>query len=184
MELRFGVPVDCADESCGTLARVVVDPHLWEVTHVVVTPPGGELLARLVPIDLVAGGGGRIRLTCLAAHWHELPYLEEIQLTREPAEDYWGALLLWPLSGGTGGGERRVVVEHLPPGEVGISASDGVRPPDGHSGRLKGVVIDDRHRLTLLLLREGHLWRKTEVAIPAPSLEAVADMLQLRTSSR
>jgi hypothetical protein len=46
------------------------------------------------------------------------------------------------------------------------------------------VVIDDRHRLTLLLLREGHLWRKKEVAIPAPSLEAVADILQLRTSSR
>ena len=181
MELRFGVPVDCADERCGTLTRVVVDPHRWEVTHIVVTPPSGDLLARLVPIDLVAGGGGRIRLTCLDAQWHELPYLEEIRFTREPAEDYWGALLLWPLTGGTGQGERRVVVERLPPGEVEISAGNGVRPADGHRGRLNGVVIDDRHRLTLLLLREGHLWRKKEVAIPAPSLEAVADILPLHT---
>lgn len=118
MELRFGLPVDCADEGCGTLARVVVDPERWEVTHCVVTPSLGDLHARLVPIDLVAAGGDRIRLTCTGAHWHELPYLDEIQRTTAPAEDYWGALLLWP---------------------------NPVRPPDGHSGRLKGVVIDDRH---------------------------------------
>jgi hypothetical protein len=182
VELRFGVPVDCRDEGCGTLTRVVVDPQRWEVTHVVVAPPGGDLLARLVPIDLVAGAGDRMRLTCLATQWHELPYLEEVQYTRNPAEDYWGALLLWPLTGGSGEVERRVVVEHLPPGEAELSTKNDVRATDGHVGRLKGVVIDDRHRLTLLLVCEGHLWRKKQVAVPAPSLEAGADVLRLRKS--
>jgi hypothetical protein len=70
-----------------------------------------------------------------------------------------------------------VVVEHLPPGEAEMSATSEARATDGHIGRLKGVVLDDRHRLTYLLLREGHLLRKKEVPIPA-SLEAVADVLR------
>ena len=179
MELRFGVPVACSDASCGALTRVVVDPQRREVTHVVVAPAGNDLRARLVPIDLVAPTGDRLTLTCPAAQWQELPYLEEIRYTREPDESYWGALMLWPLTGGTGESDRPVVVEHLPPGEAEISATNKARATDGHIGRLRGVVLDDRHRLTHLLLREGHLLRKKEFAIPA-SLEAVADLLRPR----
>jgi len=182
MNLRFGAPVDCSDQTCGTLTRVVVDPQRWAVTHLVVEPPDGEVVARLVPIDLVAAVGDRVKLGCTSAHWHELPYLEEVQLVDEPAETYWGALLLWPLTGDSAEDQRRVVVEHLPPGEAEISNANDVRATDGPAGRLDGVVIDDHQGLTFLLLREGHLWRRKEVAIPAHSIEALTDVIRVRLS--
>jgi hypothetical protein len=182
MEVRFGAPVDCSDGVCGILARVVVDRELWAVTHLVAEPHDGDVFARLVPIDLVAEAGARVRLTCTLAQWRELPYLEDVQFVDERASGSWGELLLWPLTSGSGEHDRPVVVEHLPPGAAEISEANQIRAIDGRIGRLEGVVIDGHHRLTLLLLREGHLWRRKEVAIPARSIEAVADVFHVSLS--
>jgi hypothetical protein len=135
-----------------------------------------------VPIDLVAGAGNRVRLTCTWAEWRRQPYLEDVEFVDGPASDSLGGLLLWPLTSHPGAHDRPVVIEHLPPGEAAISEANQIRATDGAIGRLDGVVIDAHHRLTHVLLREGHLWRKKEVAIPNPSVEALGNEIRVTLS--
>ncbi|HEV3364627.1 MAG TPA: hypothetical protein VG795_10925, partial [Acidimicrobiia bacterium] len=182
MELRIGAPVDCSDKTCGTLTRVVADPRTWAVTHLVVEPPGGHVLARLVPIDLVAEAGKRVALTSTQDQWRRLPYVEEVQFVRDPGSGSWGQLILWPLVGPLGGADLPVVIEHLPPGQVEMSGANHIRSSDGPIGRVDGVVVDPDYRLTHILLQEGHLWRKKEVAIPARSVDALTDEIHVALS--
>ena len=175
MELRIGAPVDCSDQACGKLTRVVVDARSWAVTHLVVEPSAGHIQARLMPIELVGEAGDRVALTCTQAQWCRLQYVEDVQFVHDTKSGSWGQLLLWPLVGPLGGADLPVVVEHLPPGEVDVSGGESVHATDGPIGRLDGVVIDPHRRLTHILLQDGHLWRKKEVAIPARSIEALTD---------
>jgi hypothetical protein len=174
MDLRIGAPVDCRDESCGRLTGVVVDPRSRTATHVVVDPPAGHTRARLVPVELIAQGADRVLLTCTKSRWRRLQHVEERHYAGDPSGGSLGPLLLWPYYDVLSGADLPVVVEHLPPGEVEIGPGDDVQATDGALGRLDGVVIDGDHRVTHILLREGHLWRKKEVAIPAGSIEALA----------
>jgi hypothetical protein len=182
MELRIGAPVDCSDETCGTLTRLVADPRSWTVTHLVVEPSGGHALARLVPVDLVAEAGGRVALRCTQDRWRRLPYVEEVQFVHDPESGSWGQLLVWPLVGPLGGADLPVVIEHLPPGEVEMSSANQIQASDGPIGRVDSVVVDPGYRLTHILLQEGHLWRKKEVAIPARSVEALTDEIHVALS--
>lgn len=183
MELRIGAPVDCSDQACGTLTRVVADPRSWRVTHVGVEPPAGHALARLVPLALVAETGERVTLNCTRVAWQRLPHLEDVQFVDDPAGRSWGPLLFWPLTGPFSGADLPLVVEHLPPGEVEISGTNDIWATDGPVGPLDGVVVDRDGRLTHLLLEEGHWWRKKEVPIPAGSLEGMqADEIHLKLS--
>ncbi len=96
-----------------------------------------------------------------------------------------GPLLLWPYYDILSDADVPVVVEHVPPGEVEIRPGDGVQATDGTAGRLDGVVVDADHRVTHILLGEGHLWRKEEVAIPAGSVEALtADGVHVTLTKR
>jgi sporulation protein YlmC with PRC-barrel domain len=50
-----------------------------------------------------------------------------------------------------------------------------VHASDGHVGSLQGLVIDPRdHHVTHVLLQEGHLWGKKQVAIPIGAVTHVA----------
>ena len=174
MDLRIGVTVDCLDETCGRLTGLVVDPRSWTVTHVVVEPPAGHARARLVPAALVAQGGDPVLLSCPKSRWRTLQYVEEMHFVGDPSGGSVGPLLLWPYYDILSDADVPVIVEHVPRGEVEIRPGDGVQATDGTAGRLDGVVVDADHRVTHILLREGHLWRKKEVAIPAGSVEALA----------
>jgi hypothetical protein len=55
----------------------------------------------------------------------------------------------------------------LPLGEVGIHRGDSVHATDGEIGVVKGLVIERRtHHVTHVLLQDGHLWGRRDVAIP------------------
>jgi sporulation protein YlmC with PRC-barrel domain len=52
-------------------------------------------------------------------------------------------------------------------GEVVVRRDQPVHATDGEIGRVQGLVIDPRnHRVTHVLLQEGHLWGRKDVAIP------------------
>ena len=171
MELRFGTATDCSDGTCGRLTGIVLEPASWTVTHLVVEPAEGHPLARLIPMDLVAEAGDRLVLDCTHDRWRTFEYFEEVHFTDQAADQSWGGLLLWPL---TTGAEIPVVTEHLPADEVEISEADATRARDGFVGHLDGVIVDSNCHLTHVLVREGHLWRKKEVAILAASVERMA----------
>ncbi|MDQ2811023.1 MAG: hypothetical protein M3Z75_03855 [Actinomycetota bacterium] len=54
-------------------------------------------------------------------------------------------------------------------------------PRTGISGRVQGLVIDPGSRhVTHVLLQEGHLWGRKDVAIPISAVTGVTDGVQLR----
>jgi hypothetical protein len=62
---------------------------------------------------------------------------------------------------------ERETVDVAPPGEVEEHGDDHVHATDGDIGRLRGFRLDPASgRVTHVLLAEGHLWGRKEVAIP------------------
>jgi sporulation protein YlmC with PRC-barrel domain len=180
-KFTMGSDVHCADGECGALRRVVVDPVARTLTHLVVEPGHRERDGHLVPIGLVASAGPQIELSCSLA---EFEALEQ--------ED----MLSWPYYGlGVGGGvgitaangadsaAHAVQVssyEHIPDGEVQVRRGEHVHATDGTIGRVQGLVVDPGdHRVTHVLLDEGHLWGLKQVAIPIGSVTGVEDGVQL-----
>ncbi len=68
----------------------------------------------------------------------------------------------------------------VPLGEVDVRRGDHVRATDGDIGKVQGLVIDAaNHHVTHVLLQEGHLWGRKEVAIPISAVTDVSDGIQL-----
>jgi sporulation protein YlmC with PRC-barrel domain len=76
-----------------------------------------------------------------------------------------------------------ITFDTLPLGEVGVRRGEPVHATDGSIGRVHGLVIDPRSRhVTHVLLGEGHLWGRKEVAIPISAVTGVDDGIQLSLS--
>jgi sporulation protein YlmC with PRC-barrel domain len=191
-QFKIGAEVSCADAACGELTRVVVDPAARAVTHVVVEPKHGSGVSRLVPVVLVHATADEIRLRCTVAEFAELEPAEETHYL--PASDdydgygsgqgpYWG-LGVGGL-GGMGGVSPIVISDTVPPGEVDVRRGERVHATDGEIGRVQGVVVDPRDsRMTHVLLQEGHLWGRKEVAIPIALVTRVDEGIQLNLTKQ
>jgi len=187
----IGVSASCTDGTCGEVTRVVVDPVARAVTHLVVEPKHDHKQGRLVPVDLVDTVPGGIRLRCTRAELEKLDPAEETEFrpgSGHPGDLGYGSeqVLSWRFYGlnrGTGAGDgmgldssagrgrehamRAVTYDSVPLGEVEVRHRDCVHATDGEIGLVEGLVIDPRnHQVTHVLLQEGHLWGRKEVAIP------------------
>ena len=194
----IGAEASCADGVCGEVSRVVVDPVARAVTHLVVEPKGRQGLGRLVPIDLVDAAGGQIKLRCTRAEFEMLDSAEETQFV--PGTGGYAAygpeqVLSWPYSS-LGGGARvageevagtsqTATYDAVPLGEVAVRRGERVHATDGDIGQVEGLVIDPRnHHVTHVLLQEGHLWGRKEVAIPISAVTGVQDGIRLNITKR
>ncbi len=191
--LMIGAGASCTDGPCGEVSRVVVDPVARAVTHLVVEPAGRQGLGRLVPLDLVDTTGGEIRIRCTLAEFEKLNAAEETQFV--PGTVGYAAygpeqVLAWPYSSLGGitpvdgeivpGVSETVTYDTLPLGEVGVRRGDRVHATDGAIGHVEGLVIDPRnHHVTHVLLQEGHLWGRKEVAIPISAVTGADDGIGL-----
>jgi hypothetical protein len=63
-QFTIGTEASCSDGAAGRVSRVIVDPLAEKVTHLVVEPEHRRDCGRLVPLDLVDGAAGEIRLHC------------------------------------------------------------------------------------------------------------------------
>jgi sporulation protein YlmC with PRC-barrel domain len=181
----IGTEVSCTDGACGEVSRVIVDPVARAVTHLVVEPKHRLDLAKLVPLDLVDASAGQIRIRCSTAEFEQLDDAEETQFIAGAGgvsaygEDQ---ALSWPYYGlgpGVAGfgpemAPMDVVYDTTPLGEVEVRRGEHVHATDGAIGRVQGLVIDQKSRhVTHVLLQEGHLWGKKEVAIPINAVTKV-----------
>jgi sporulation protein YlmC with PRC-barrel domain len=176
----IGSPATCSDGACGVVSRVVVDPVARAVTHLVVEPTHRAGLGRLVPLQLVEPASDRVALRCTLDQFEALPPAEETDFlpggsgepdyeAHEAHEAYY-----WPYFGLEGGvdpllanASAVVTRDKLPPGEVGVRRGDHVHANDGEIGRVEGLVVEpDGGHVTHVLLQEGHLWGRKQVAIP------------------
>jgi sporulation protein YlmC with PRC-barrel domain len=189
----IGADASCTDGVCGEVSRVVIDPVAGALTHLVVEPKGRQGLARLVPLDLVDATGGEIRLRCTRADFENLDAAEQTQFvpgTRGYAAYGPEQVLAWPYSSlGSGVGmegdmvtgvSETITYDTIPLGEVAVRRGERVHATDGEIGQVEGLVIDPRnHHVTHVLLQEGHLWGRKEVAIPISAVTGIDDGIRL-----
>jgi sporulation protein YlmC with PRC-barrel domain len=191
----IGASASCTDGVCGKVTRVVVDPVARTITHLVVEPKHWHGPGRLVPLDLIDATTGEIRLRCTLAEFEELDPAEETQfLPGIPGYPGYGPeqVLFMPYYGtGTGMGTGAasvpltVTYDAVPLDEVEVRRGEHVHATDGHIGRVQGLVIDPGSRhVTHVLLQEGHLWGRKEVAIPIGAVTGVDDGIRLNITKQ
>jgi sporulation protein YlmC with PRC-barrel domain len=190
-QFTIGADANCTDGVCGEVSRVVVDPVARAVTHLVVEPKHREGLGRLVPLDLVDATSDEVRIRCTLAEFEKLDHAEETQFlpgSTGVAGYGPGQALSWPYYGlgmgrgmglgmGTaiGNAPEPVISDTIPLGEVAVRRGEQVHATDGDIGRVQGLVINTDRHVTHVLLQEGHLWGRKEVAIPIGAVIGVDD---------
>jgi sporulation protein YlmC with PRC-barrel domain len=182
-EFAIGAEASCTDGVCGEVTQVVVDPVARSVTHLVVEPTHRHGLGRLVPLDLVEPGADSrtIRLRCSLTDFEQLGRAEETRFLPgvEGYDNYArGEVLSWPYYGGNV--TQPVTYDTLPLGEVAVQRGEQVHASDGNIGQVKGLLVDPATRhVTHVLLQEGHLWGRKDVAIPIGAVTSVEDGIRL-----
>ena len=193
-QFTIGADVSCTDGPCGTVIRVVLDPVAEELTDLVVEPTHRQGLGRLVPLSLVDATAGEVRLRCTLAEFEKLGSAEETEFL--PGTAGYAAygpqqVLSWPYYGLGGMNmeletvSQTVTYDKVPLGEVAVRRGQSVQATDGDIGRVQGLVIDPRsHHVTHVLLQEGHLWGRKEVAIPISAVTDSTDGIKLKISKQ
>jgi sporulation protein YlmC with PRC-barrel domain len=187
-QFTIGAEVSCTDGACGKLSRVVVDPVARALTHLIVESRRGHEFPRLVPVGLVDSTAGGIQLNCTTAEFDVLDPAEEARFIAadEDVPNYRTTdVVAWPHYGYRGGQGGLATSDTIPVGEVEIKRGEDVHASDGHIGQVDGLVIDpDSHRVTHMVLQEGHLWGRKDVAIPISAVTRVSDHIEVSLSKR
>jgi hypothetical protein len=84
------------------------------------------------------------------------------------------------------GSSTPLVVEHaVPLGEIGVERHESVHAVDGHTGQVEGFVVDPAdQKLIHILLKEGHLWGRRQVAIPVSAVASVDAGIRLNITKQ
>ena len=173
-EFAMGATASCVDGPGGRMSRVIIDPATETVTHLVIEPKHRLGVARLVPLDLVDTTAGDVRLRCTV---EELSQLEPAQET-ELVDDIVIGGLNAPM--GAVSPVPAILSDVVPLGETDVQRGDPVHALDGEIGRVQGVRVDpDSHRVTHVLLEEGHLWGRKKVVIPVSAVTGVENGIRL-----
>jgi hypothetical protein len=190
-QFTIGAAAVCRDGDCGAVIRVVVNPVRREVTHLVVEPKHRVGLGRLVPLDLVEeSSADAVKLSCSLAEFEALDLAEETRflpgsgLLPGYASSQVFALPYFGL--GPGNVTPPVTLDALPVGEVAVRRGETVHATDGAIGRVEGLVIEPvNHHVTHVLLQEGHLWGRKEVAIPIGAVTGIDEIgIQLNVTKQ
>jgi hypothetical protein len=81
---------------------------------------------------------------------------------------------------GTGTAPRPVTSDRVPAGQVEVRPGEQVQATDGPVGKVRGLTVATRgHRVTRILLDEGHLRGKRRVAVPIGAVAGFGDDVRL-----
>jgi sporulation protein YlmC with PRC-barrel domain len=196
--VHFGSSVVCSQGECGELERVVIAGVSSTLTHVIVRPRHKHGVDRLVPANLLESVVEPLKLACTLAEFEHLEFADEGQLFPASGGSWAygpGQISPFPtferdmgtidIRGGAGvGSDSRVVGRHnVPLGEVQLFRDEALDASDGHVGTLRGLIIDVRtQRGTHLLVSEGHLLAKNEVAISLGDVTNVSGRITVSLS--
>ena len=193
VEFTMGARASCIDGFCGEVRRTILDPAAGTITHLVVEHrhPRGEP-GRLVPVGLASVTEGEIRLSCTLAEFGRLDPAEEVDVLHE--DPYSGSEAVGiggfgnvgsfgmggPTSGlGLSAGQPLMVNHAVPLGDSEVERHEHVHAVDGEIGQVEGFVVDSADHVTHVILQEGHLWGRKQVAIPVSAIESVTDGIRL-----
>ncbi|HEY2278153.1 MAG TPA: hypothetical protein VGI00_07340 [Streptosporangiaceae bacterium] len=190
LEFIFGTTANCSDGVCGQLKRTILDPAEQTLTHLVIEPTHNDAVGRLVPIGLVESAQGEIGLSCTRAQFDQLDPADIVQLAegRNYADHRNDDAVLEyrDVSPDKLGKQTPMLTSHeVPEGETEEDRHGRVQATDGRIGHLNGfVVAKGDHKVTHLLLCEGHLWGRKDVAIPADAVSSMKDGIDLNITKK
>jgi len=206
-EFTIGAQAYCSDGFCGEVIRIIFDPAAGAVTHLAVEPKHRPEDGRLVPIDMAESVDGGVRLRCTLAEFGRLDAAEDIEIVQgdsdpsgynsaEAVQGY-GDVGSLGVGGSVSGMSamgtpmgvphrlRTVTESVVPVGEAEAGQGDHVYANDGEIGRVHGFLVDpDSHQATHVVLQEGHLWGRKEIAIPMSAVKEVDAGVRLNISKR
>jgi sporulation protein YlmC with PRC-barrel domain len=193
MPFRIGADASCSDGACGQVSRIIVNPVARQVTHLVVDQKHRNGPGRLVPVDLVDAATGQLRLRCTLAEFQALRPAQDTEVV--PDLDPTGhqgsrprmiflplsTVASWmPVKRGLGRPEapHKVTVDYVPFGEVDIRRELTVCATDGEIGQVQGLVVEPGgHYVTHVLLQEGIMLGRKEVAVPIGAVAKIGTLL-------
>ena len=181
----IGTEVRCADGPCGEVSGIVVDSASRTVTHLVIEPKHHHRgPARLVPVHLVDTTVDGITLGCTLADFDNLDVAEVAQLVEGvPAGGLGPGGMDSPL--GIPHPVETVMEEVIPLGESELHRGERVHALDGEIGQVEGFLVHpEDQRVTHVLLKEGHLWGRKEVAIPVSAVRGVENGIMLNLTKK
>jgi sporulation protein YlmC with PRC-barrel domain len=184
-EFTLGARASCPDGFCGVVSRTILDPAARTVTHLVIGPRHGAG-GRLVPLDLVEAAAGEIRLRCTLDEFGRLDPAEETELVDGGYGDAGAMGMGGSVPGMSLGYSTPLVVEHaVPLGDIEVERHESVLAMDGHIGQVEGFAVDPAdQKVTHVLLKEGHLWGRRQVAIPVSAVESVDAGIRLNITKQ
>ncbi len=186
--LRIGANTSCTDGARGEVSRIIVNPAAREVTHLVVEPEHRHGPARFVPIDLVDTATSQTRLRCTLAEFQALQPAQEAESVRDLDPTGHGHPYYAPgdrlqmryqmLPHNPAKAPQQVTVDSVPSGEVGIRRELTVCGTDDEIGQVRGLLVEPGgHQITHVLLQEGHVLGRKEVAIPIGAVTKFGTMM-------
>jgi len=182
-EFAMGATASCVAGPGGKVSRMIIDPATETVTHLVIQPKHPLGVGRLVPLDLVETTAGDIRLRCTVEEFGELEPAQETELI----DDVTAGLGIGGLNAPMGviSPVQTILEDVVPLGEADVDRGDPVHALDGEIGRVQGLLVDPHdHRVTHVLLEEGHLWGRKKVSIPASAVTGVENGIRLSLTKK
>jgi sporulation protein YlmC with PRC-barrel domain len=182
-EFAMGTTASCVDGPGGKVSRVIIDPATETVTHLVIQPKHRLGVGRLVPLDLVETTAGDIRLRCTVEEFDGLEPAQETEMIDDGTAGLGIGGLNAPM--GVVSPVPVMVQDVVPLGKADVDRGDPVYCLDGEIGRVHGLLVDpDNHRVTHVLLEEGHLWGRKKVSIPASVVTGVEHGIRLSLTKK
>ncbi len=180
-QFTIGAKASCTNGDCGEVRRLIIDPATDTLTHLVIQPGHWQEAARLVPVDLAEATDDGIRLRCTIAEFDQLDHATERDLvTGAGPGQILGAYGM--VAGPTPAQWRQTATfeDVIPGGEDEVGPGEPVHAVDGEIGRVQGFLVNpDNDRVTHVLLQEGHLWGRKDVAIPIGAVTGVDEGIRL-----
>jgi hypothetical protein len=202
-EYTLGAAASCTDGACGVVSRTILDPAAGTVTHLVIVPRHHHGEGRLVPVGLVEAAAGQVRVRCSLAEFARLDPAEDVEVADDGYGGGYGQAAAVQGYGGVGGfgaggsatgmgigmglghGTPVIVSHAVPVGETEVERHESVHCVDGEIGQVEGFIVSGAdHRVTHVLLKEGHLWGRRQVAIPVSAVASVDAGIRLNITKK
>ncbi len=170
MDIHLNAHVDCTDGRIGRLENVIVNTHAQKVTYLVVKEHDVENTLRLVSEKKVKEAThDTVTLSISKEKFREMKHFIQ--------EDYIPSnvmLYMAEQEGWYAGIPAGVFVEHedIPAGGVAVHKGAKVFAGDERVGRVDEFLVEGKSgRITHLVLLEGHLWGKKDIAVPVDQID-------------
>jgi hypothetical protein len=176
-EIHIGATAHCTDGKAGSVVALVVDPVQRSLTHIVVRQRHHlDAFEWLVPVGMVQSAThDDINLGCTIKELQAMESFVKTRYVDRPHPDYaelQSGEYMSPYATESSGGSVAEQYEAVPAGELAVHRGVKVFATDGAIGEVGEFVIDPASgHITHVVLQQGHMWRKREIAVPVDQID-------------